>query len=102
MNPLELRKQMLIAESELNRAQLGEELAALSAGVRTVTNRAKSFSSMASVAAVVVAGLAAIRRGQPGVAHAKLSWLQTILKSAGMVSTLWLAFRSQSRNQKAI
>jgi len=100
MNPLESRKQLLIAESELNRAQLAGDLAALTAGVRTLTDRAKSFSAIASSAAVLVAGLAAFRRGKPAAAAANPSWLQTILKGAGLISTLWLAFRSRGRDQQ--
>ena len=100
LNPLESRKQLLIAESELNRAQMAGDMAALTAGVRTLTDRAKTFGSIASSAAVLMAGLASFRRGKPADAGAKPSWLQTILKGAGMVSTLWLAFRSQGRDQK--
>jgi hypothetical protein len=100
VTPLELRKQLLIAESELNRAQLAGDMTALTEGVRTLTDRAKSFGSIASSAAVLMAGLASFRRGKPADAGAKPSWLQTILKGAGMVSTLWLAFRSQGRDQK--
>jgi len=100
MNSLESRKQLLLAESELNRAQLFDEMTVLAAGVRTLTDRAKSFSSMASAAAVLVAGLAAFRRTKPVLAAAKPSWLQTILKSAGMVSTLWLAFRTKDHDQQ--
>ena len=94
LNPLESRKQLLIAESELNRAQMAGDMAALTAGVRTLTDRAKSFGSIASSAAVLIAGLAAFRRGKSGSTDVKPSWLQTILKGAGMVSTLWLAFRT--------
>ena len=102
VTPLELRKQLLIAESELNRAQLAGDMAALTAGVRTLTDRAKSFDSIASSAAVLVAGLAAFRRGKPAGADAKPSWRQTILKGAGLISTLWLAFRSQRRDRDGI
>jgi hypothetical protein len=95
MNPLESRKQLLLAESELNRAQLAGDMAALTAGVRKFTDRAKSFDSIASSAAVLVADLAAFQRGKPANGAAKSSWLQTILKGAGLISNLWLAFRSQ-------
>ena len=74
LNPLESRKQLLIAESELNRAQMAGDMAALTAGVRTFTDRAKSFGSIASSAAVLVAGLAAFRRNKPAGADAKPSW----------------------------
>jgi len=102
MNPLESRKQLLLAESELNRALMVGEMAALRADVRTLTDRAKSFSSIASSAAVLVAGLAAFRRGKPADAAAKPSWLETILKGAGLISTIWLAFRSQGRDRGGI
>jgi hypothetical protein len=100
MNPLESRKQLLIAESELNRAQLVQEWVAMTAGVRMLTDRAKSFGSIASSAALLVAGLAAFRRGKPVDADAKPSWLQTILKGAGLISTLWLAFREKGHDQE--
>lgn len=51
-------------------------------------------------AALLVAGLAAFRRGKSGSADVKPSWLQTILKGAGMVSTLWLAFRAKGHDQE--
>lgn len=95
MIPLESRKQLLVAESELNRAELVGDLAALAAETHALTDRAKSYGSFASAAAVLVAGLAAFRRGQPATAAAaKLSWGQSILKGAGLISTLWLAWRA--------
>ena len=100
MNSLESRKQLLIAESELNRAQLGLDWCAIPAEVRPLVNRAKSFGAMASTAAVLVASLAAWRRGKSADAEAKPSWLQTILKGAGLISTLWPAFRPPARDQK--
>jgi len=100
INPLESRKQLLIAESELNRAQLGGDMAALTAGIRTLTDRAISFGSIASSAAMLVAGLAAFRRGKSASAGVKPPWWRTMLKGAGLVSTLWLALRSQGRGQE--
>ena len=100
VNPLELRKRLLIAESELNRAQLVGDMTAMTAGVRTLTDRAKSFGSIASSAAVLAAGLAAFQRGKSASADAKPSRVQTILKGAGLISTIWLASRSRGRDQK--
>jgi hypothetical protein len=98
MNALESRKQILIAESELNRAQLGADLAALTAGVRSLADRAKSLGSLVSAAAVLVAGLMAFRRSPPATADAKPAWWQTLLKGAGLLSTFWMAFRSAGRD----
>jgi hypothetical protein len=100
VTPLEMRKQLLIAESELNRAQLAQEWSAMAAGVRTLTDRVKIYGSIASSAAVLGAGLAAFRRGKSRSADAKPSWLQTVLKGAGMVSSLWLAFRAKRHDRE--
>ena len=98
MNSLASRKQLLIAESELNRAHLAHDWCGITTGVRTLTDRAKSFGAIASSAAVLVAGFAAWRRGKSLGAAAKPSWLQTLLKGAGLISTLWLAFRPPGRD----
>jgi hypothetical protein len=94
MTSLQSRKQLLIAESELNRAQMVEDMSALKADVCAFTHRAKSFDSIVSSTAMLVAGLAAFRCGKPSDADAKPSWLQTALKGANLVSTVYQAFRS--------
>jgi hypothetical protein len=100
MNPLESRKRLLIAESELNRAQLVGDLAALKEEVQTLTGLAKSLGSIASSAAVLVAGVSAFWRGKPAGADAKPSWLKTILNGAGLFSNLWLALPSRNHEPK--
>ncbi len=100
INSLQLRKELLIAESELNRDQLMGNMAALTADVRTLTDRAKSFGSIAASAAAVMAGLTAFRRDKIADASAKPSWLQTILKGAGLISILWPALRTPVRDNK--
>ena len=98
ISPLESRKQLLVVESELNRAQLASDLAAIKADVRSLTDRAMSIGSIAKSAAVLVAGLAAFRRGAPTETAAKTSWPEKILKGAGLISTLWLAFRPRGHD----
>ena len=100
VNPLDARKRLLVAESDLNRAQLTQEWGALTAGVRTLAHHAKSFGSIASSAAVLIAGLAAFRQSQPAAAAAKPSWMEYMLKGAGLISTLWLAFRSRGHDHR--
>jgi len=100
LNPLQSRKQLLIAESELNRAQLVQEWQAIADDVRVVADRARTIRSVVSAAVSLIAGLASFRRGKPVNAGAKPSWLHTLLKGAGRISTLWLAFRSQGRDQR--
>ena len=100
MNSLESRKRLLLAESELNRAQLVEDMAALRGNVRALMDHVKTVGSIASSVAVLMAGLAAFRRPKPASAESKPSWLQTIFKGASLISTLWMAFRSQGCEHK--
>ena len=100
VNPLESRKRLLVAESELNRAQLAQEWVALAAGVRTLTHRAKSFGSIASAAALLVAGLAAFRHRKVLPAEEKPSWFQTVLKGAQLANAIWLALRAKGHDQE--
>jgi len=99
LKPLQLRKQLLLAESELNRAEMAGNLAELTAGIRTLTDRAKSLTSIASSA---VALLALFQGGKPAAANAKPSWLQTILKGAGLISTVLQLFQPLSRGRDVV
>ena len=98
LNPLASQKQLLLAESELNRAHLVEDVAAISTGIHALAARAKSFGSIASSVAALVAGVAAFRRGRVATAGPKPLWQRIILKVAGLASTAWLALRTQSRS----
>jgi hypothetical protein len=99
LNPLESRKQFLIAESELNRTQMAGDMVALRSDVRTLTARAKSLGSIASSAAMLVAMVAAYKHGKakPVDADMKPSWLQAVLKGAKLAGSIWLAFRARPR-----
>jgi hypothetical protein len=99
LNPLESRKQLLIAESELNRVQLVQEWRAVADGVHSVVDRAKTLGSVASVAAALVAGLASFHRKESPPIAEKPSWLQATFKGAELISTLWQAFRSRGQGQ---
>lgn len=101
LNPLQSRKGLLLAESELNRAQLIGEMTAMAEDIRSLSNRMRSLGSIASAIAMLGVGLAAFRRGKAAAAGAKPSWLQTIVKGASLVSILWTTFQTQrnKRNQ---
>lgn len=97
VNPLEARKQLLIAESEINRVRMQEEWSAMTGGVRRLAARVKSAGSLASAAALLVAGLSALRCSKAVPTDKKPSWFQTALKGAQVAGSIWLAFRSRSR-----
>ena len=95
MKLLESRKQLLIAESELNRAQLVQEWRTMADEARSLVHQARTISNFASAAATLVAGLAFCRRKTAPPAAAKPSWGQTLVKVAGLVSTFWSEFRAR-------
>jgi hypothetical protein len=93
MNPPVSRKQLLIAESELNRAQLVQEWQAMADEVHSLASRARTISFFASAAGTLIAGLASFRRKKSAPAAEKPLWLQTILKGAQLAGLLWCEFR---------
>jgi hypothetical protein len=100
MNPLTLRKKLLVAESELNRAQLVQDCQAMTDQVHSLTRHAITFSAVAAAVATLVAGLSSLRHKKSAPAAEKPSWLQNILKGVQLVGSLWPAFRPQHREQK--
>ncbi len=94
MNPLASRKQLLVAESELNRAQLVHEWRIVKGEVHALAEQARTVRSIASAVATLVAGLSNCRRQAASPAAEKPSWLQTLLKGAGVVGTFWQTFRA--------
>ena len=100
MNPLQSRKKLLIAESELNRAQLVQDWQTMADDVHVFTKQARTISSFASAAVSLVAALISFRRKKAKAAAEKHSWLQTILKGAQIACSLWTRFSQQSREQE--
>jgi hypothetical protein len=92
---------LLIAESELNRAELVRDWQTMANDVAALANRARTFSSLVSAAASLVAGLASFRRKKVSAVRCeKPSWWRTIFKSVGLFSTFWLAFHPPGSGQK--
>ena len=100
INSLESRKQMLIAESELNRAQLIEDWRKMTEEAHTLAAEASTIRSFASATATLVAGVASFWRKKSPPADAEPSWLQIMLRGAGQISALWSAFRLPVHKQK--
>ena len=100
LSPLESRKQLLIAESELNRTQLSEEWQTMAHGVRDLAHRAKTIAAWASSAALLVAGVTALRRHPAAPGVAKLSWFQKILNGARLASAIWFALRAHRHKEE--
>ena len=97
MNPLALRKQLLIAESELNRAQLAQEWQTMGRGVRDLAQGAKAISAWASAVALLVSEWVAFRHRKVTPAEARPSWFKRLLYGAQFAYSIWLAFRTRPK-----
>jgi len=62
MNPLASRKKLLVAESELNRAQLVQAWHTMTDEGRALANQARTIRSLVSAAASLMTGLASLGR----------------------------------------
>ena len=91
INPLSARKRLLLAESELNRAQLRRDIHDVTTGVRALTARTTTISSVAASAIGLVSGLATMQRDKP----AKPTRMQVAIKAAGFIASVWLAYRAR-------
>ena len=98
VNPLESRKQLLVAASEINRAQLLQEWEALAGGASSLAERARSITAIASGAAALVAGVGAFRCDRAVPAAANPSRLETVLRGARLACSIWLVLRGRSRS----
>jgi len=96
LKPLEARKQLLLAESELNRARLLQEWSGLKGEVHRLTRQARTVGSFASLAATVMTVYSTRRHGPPGPDGGKSGspWISTWLNNARMAASLWVALKS--------
>ncbi|HSY18129.1 MAG TPA: hypothetical protein VK815_07335 [Candidatus Acidoferrales bacterium] len=93
MKPPSPRKNLLIAESELNRAHLVREWRAMTGDVEALAHQVKTIGSLASMAASIISMLGWVRGAKLVPAEEKTSWLQNALKGAQLVGSLWSEFR---------
>ena|SRR4051812_13873210 len=99
VNPLVLRKRLLVAESELNREHALGEWHNMTGGLRRFVGPLRSIGSLAST--VTMLAVSAFRQRQPAPVGAKKSMLQSILDNAGLFTSLCVAFRSRSTDESA-
>jgi hypothetical protein len=97
LTPLETRKQLLLVESELNRAQLLNELHDFKNEIHHLKHQVWEMGSIAASAAKLATTFSAI--GQ-AFSHRnegekeKPSWISTLLNGAKAGTSLWLLLRS--------
>jgi hypothetical protein len=98
LTSLESRKQLLLVESELNRAQLINELRDFKSEIHALKDQVHAISSLASSAAKLTSTFSAIgyafthrKTGEKG----KSSWISTLFAGARTGVSIWGALRSK-------
>jgi hypothetical protein len=97
LSPLESRKQLLLVESELNRAQLITELRDFKNEVHHLQDQVHAIGSIASSAAKLATTFSAIGNAfthRNGDEKGKSSWISTLLNGARTGASIWGALRS--------
>jgi len=100
LTALEMRKQLLLAESDLNRKLLSAEWAGVRNEIHGLTSRLGSLGSLASVAAQVGAASTGFFNGLsprerwPEAAK-KSSWFASLLRGVKVGGVLWSVLRSR-------
>ena|SRR5277367_6552180 len=97
LTPLESRKQLLLVESELNRAQLINELRDFKNEIQHLKSQMHAIGSLASSASKLAGTFSAISRAfthRPADEKGKSSWISTLLNGARTGASIWGALRS--------
>lgn len=95
LKTLQIRKELLIAEAELLRAQLGHDLDVIHRGFADMGEKAKSAASYASIITTVIAGISEFRRARQPSAGGKPSFFSTLLAGIRTASTIWGSIQSR-------
>lgn len=100
LNPLELRRRLLVAESDINRAQSAQEWRTMVDGVCGLAHQAQSIGSLISAAPLLMAGLRAFRRQKTAPVAVEASRFQKVLKTVELLASIWQAIRGGHHKEK--
>ncbi len=97
LTPIEVRKQLLLAESDVNRVQLLHEWQSLERGARELARHTQSIcSAVTSIVSMGIAGFNAFRDlHATRRRHGKTAWFSTLINGVRLGTSLWTSFRSQ-------
>lgn len=101
LTALEMRKQLLLVESELNRVYLVNELRAVQNGVHHLSEQVSGLGSLISSAGQLGTALGGLFPG-PEVqnekpAHKNVSWLSTLVNGVRTGMSLWATWKNERR-----
>ncbi|MEY4690393.1 MAG: hypothetical protein RIT19_718 [Verrucomicrobiota bacterium] len=98
MNPIETRKRLLLAESDLLRVQLTEDVGMLLAAWRRAGIPTRPFGGASPMLDLLTVCLGAFGRLRDSGGRGTASRLGRLLRGAGLVSTLWLGWLRARRS----
>lgn len=102
MNPLQTRKQLLVAQCELDRAMLLQDLGEWQGRFRTVADRAQTWVGIAASLVGLAATVVALTRAPASATRRSLvSWREFFRRSVAMISKLWGAAVGSDRDRPA-
>jgi hypothetical protein len=97
LTTLETRKQLLLVESELNRAQLLNELSDFKNELHLLKNQVEAIGSLAASAAKLATTFSTIGTAfthRAAGENGKTSWISTLLNGARTGAVIWATLRS--------
>lgn len=102
LTALQLRKRLLLAESELNRTQLIHDWDELSHHAQEIGSQARKAGSIASTAALIMGAVGAyrqLRSPSPTVSSSGGSgWAKKILNGAKIAASLYMLVRARTKD----
>ena len=95
LTPLDARRQLLLIESEVNRAQLGRDWVDFKIAARAAAAPARRVVSIMRGAGAFVQEIFRARRSSSNGQRKKSSWIAPLLGGARLGASIWSAFRSR-------
>jgi hypothetical protein len=90
---LQVRKQLLVANADVQREQVGRDLKVMRHALEIIGEQAKSVFFLASIGALAMTGIAGFRRGRVLQPNGRTSVFSRLLAGARIASSLWFALR---------
>jgi hypothetical protein len=95
MNRLESRKQLLLSESELNRALLVQQCQSVAIAYQVLADQASNYGSLASAAVTWVRGLqSSDASSQPESTHSANATAENLITGTQLLLDIWQEIQS--------
>ena len=97
LKAIKIRKELLLAEAEVLREQMGQDWGVIRQGLASWGTQAKSVTSYVFIAVTALAAVSEFRRALKTESHRKPSLLSRLLAGARTAFAVWMSLRSRQR-----